>query len=261
MPPRRNNQLDLLTRMAPDPTALLSWLAPRVTDRMLYTTSELDYGHEAEKYLTYLTALRKACARGDDSLCKSCEVLEFAKWSDIEPGFPAWHRRDAHTIRTFACAVLLRAEAVGTENWIGASQENVARVVAGVIELGSEAESAALRYLSWHALRLTWYDHECVFVALAILLLAVRLRRDEHVLRGLCRWVYVEEQRCRGLEWRGRRGHDRWLLGLGSDIGSTHAIWAGAARRVLLESELAVPPDLRLALVRLGRRLQSQAAV
>jgi hypothetical protein len=260
MLPRSHTTPDFLKTLSPDPAVLLAWLAPRVNDRMLYTTSELDYGYEADKYLTYLTALRKACARGDDSLCKSCEVLELAKWSEIEPGFPAWYRRDAHTIRTFACAVLLRAEAVGTENWVGASQENVARVVAGVIELVSEGETAALRYLSWHALRLTWYAHECVFVALAILLLAVRLRRDEHILRGLCRWVYVEEQRCRGLEWRGRRLHDRWLLGLGSDIGSTHEIWAGSARRVLLESELAVPHDLRRALVRLGQRLQSPAA-
>jgi hypothetical protein len=129
------------------------------------------------------------------------EVLTLTRWSDPDHPYassfePGPSGQSGHQIRLFVCAVLLRAEAEPTNQYVDIDPEStLAQCLASARVLGTELSEAVAGFLTWRIPRMERNSEPLLF-ALGLLILAIRLRSGrfvESVLGAFAEWVLSEE--------------------------------------------------------------------
>ncbi|HET6762200.1 MAG TPA: hypothetical protein VFH27_00980 [Longimicrobiaceae bacterium] len=237
----------LLAAFPPDADAALRSLAAQVDDAMLREIAEADYGHGADETFERLIPLRAGCGYGDLLDFQVREVLDLMRWS--EPDHSDWKPggtgERGHLMRSFACALLLRA-AGEPANALYTDGENttLVQLVTSALTLGGTLLRRVACLITW---RLGMLDdgEDAPFFAFALLVLGTVLRReaaiDEPALAGAAEWLI-------GLEAAGRAAvhpcapgpEGSFLLGL-SYFDLRHSAWRALAHRLSGEAQ-AMPP-------------------
>jgi hypothetical protein len=239
---------------------LLDLVRQRLDDAMLREIAEADYGADVD---AHLEALRRICDQGEIPAPMNWqprEVLELTRWS--EPDQPDAKGNctgtRGHTIRAFACAVLLRAAAEpANDNFFDGENQTLAQLVASALVLGEDVQEATLRFLVWRVAKLQ-PGEERPFFAFAILLLATLLdgqRMTESRLARLAEWVASEEAREREhLAAFLPPNGEQWLLGL-TFFSQQHDVWRRLARRLVAEASKLQSSEVRDQLTVLALRV------
>jgi hypothetical protein len=232
--PTPDNPDTLLALVDPSADALLDVLWRRVDDALLREIAAADYGQETDKHLRELLAIRDNGAVPAPQDWYPKEVLDLTRWS--EPSGPQEKRR--HLKRVFACAVLLRAaaEPANADGNFFCEADTLAHLLDSALVLGDEVQRATLRFLAWRVQELAAREPDRAFFALAVALLAVRLRGGP-----------ISE------DWLGRLGW--WVLGQaeqdgpGSPMfvyaGLKYGAWQALARRMREEVDSLPPGETR----------------
>lgn len=190
----------LLAAFPASATLLLELVQHEVDDGMLRDIARADYGCGADEAFAGLLPIRDTGILAANFY--PSEVLELIRWHDPEgprqpPYKPGLTGRRGQLTRLFACAVLLRASALPESRYedIG-NDSTIAICVSTAGILGDELSEAAARFLTWR-LSQSVPRSDRVFVALALLVLAVRLRTGrfaEPALGQIADWVFASDE-------------------------------------------------------------------
>jgi hypothetical protein len=191
---------ELLTVFPPSGQLLLDVTRREIDDEMLDDIARADYGMDADLHLAALQPIR------DDGVIPRAmewhprEVLELIRWSEpenaeLQPGAAG---RRGHLMRTFACAVLLRADADREVDT--AVEATLAHCLSGTKVLGQGISEAAGSFLTWRIP--TMASGERWLFSLGLLILAMRFRNDQitdRILGDAAEWFLAEEG-----DWKGK---------------------------------------------------------
>lgn len=196
----------VLTEVFPPSAELLLDCARRQTDdEMLGVIAEADYGWRAEEAMAELRPIRDQGIVPCPLPWTLSEVLSLTQFSNPEmpnapPFQPGPTGRRGHQTRLFACAVLLRAEAVTPESEFGPEIDSaLAQCLASAKVLNEELSEAAACFLTWRMSQEVRAD-DSLLVTLGLLILATRLRAgrfEEPSLGVIAEWVLVQESLAR----------------------------------------------------------------
>jgi hypothetical protein len=225
---------DLLARLEPDPELLLALLAEQLDDSLLDEIADGDYGEDFEQHRAALRAIRDELRVPIPMGFVPAEVLALERWSD--PDDPQWRTSDAvarrgHVKRAFSCTVLIAAGGgLANPHDLDCGTDTLAHLVASLKVLGGPESAAGLRFVAWRFASLGTEVEERPFYLLAILLLALDVRRDlaPRELAALVDAVMEEEAEVRSGGWAYPGAeNDEWLLGL--VYGQRHEVWRALA--------------------------------
>jgi hypothetical protein len=195
----------LIVAFPPSADLLLDRARRHTDDAMLRWIARADYGIMADQMMADLRAIRDNGIVLAPMHWQLGEVLELTRWCNPEaphppPFEPGPTGRRGHQTRLFACAVLLRAEAESDIRREHVEDSTLAQCLVSAKVLGDEISDAAARFLTWRMSQMEECSESALFLCLALLILAVRLRPgqiDDRVLANLAEWVLAEELRYR----------------------------------------------------------------
>ena len=250
----------LLGKLDADDGELLAQLAAQLDDSMLDEIAGADRGDGAAAHRAALLIIRDQLRIPAPLQWEPQEVLELTRWSD--PDDPRWRDSDAaarrgHVIRAFCCTALIRAGA-DPENPYGFDNEpdTLAQLVASLGVLGAPQQLAGLRFLAWRLARLGVEVEERPFYFLAILILALEVRRDlsPREIADLVAALVVEEEAVRSGGWAfpPARSSD-WLLGLLH--GQRKDVWRALGNKLPGLAQRIDDEDVRRSVVGIAERL------
>ncbi len=191
----------------PAPDRLLDQARLEVDDDMLGVIARADYGMNADEVMPELRAIRDRGVLPTSMSFALGEVLSLTRYSQPEPSTSpgSGHRSPAtrgHSIRRFACAVLLRMDAEPAFAGWDAADATLARCLASVAILGDSSGDSLARFLTWRIPRPGPEAGPMAWLApLGLLTLATRLRRSrltEPDLGLVAGWVLAREAADRG---------------------------------------------------------------
>jgi len=261
----RQQQQALLSPLLRFRQPLLTLLAPLITDEMLRTIADADYGMNID---AHLAALRRIHA-GEiwaPLAWEPREVLELVRWSEPNDPNSHWNPKmmghTGHLQRAFACTALLLTAALPENRTLllGGENATIIQLIASLLILDESMQRAGARLLSTRMIELDLEDEERPFFALGILLLAAALPdREATHLADLAAWVLAEEARiCDKLTcfapWQ--QLSDQWLLGL-TNFNTCHDRWQTLTVRLLGDLLPTLPPYLSPPLQTIVERMQS----
>jgi hypothetical protein len=195
----------LIAAFPPSADLLLDRARRRIDDTMLMEIARADYGHMAVEMLAELRPIRDKGIMPAPIHGQLREVLSLTRWCNPEapsapPFEPGPSGQRGHQIRLFVCAVLLRAAAEPTNQYLDYAEDStLAQCLASARVLGIEMSEAAAGFLTWRIPRMENCSDPLLF-ALGLLILATRLRSGriaDPVLGSLAKWVLAEEERYR----------------------------------------------------------------
>jgi hypothetical protein len=191
---------ELLTVFPPSGQMLLDMTRRQVDDDVLDEIARADYGMDADLHLAALQPIRDDGVIPRPMEWHPREVLELIRWSEperaeLQPGAAG---RRGHLMRTFACAVLLRADSDGEVDT--AVEATLAHCLSGAKVLGQGISEAAGSFLTWRIP--TMASTERWLFALGLMIVAMRFRNGpvtDHILGDTAEWFLGEEG-----DWRGK---------------------------------------------------------
>jgi len=256
---------DLLQRLDPSETALLDWLVPHLDDSHLREIAALDGGGMAAEFYQALKPIYERQPLPVPLTWMPRAVLELGRWSRPEApqkyiARPYSKGTQGHLIRTFCCAVLLRAaDDPETQGRLAYESDTLILLVDSVLRFGEEASESALRFLCWRVLRLSEDFEEFPFFLMALLLLYVALYQrgqNSSGLNLLIDGVLAEETRARARLAYILDAYDseEWLLGL-SGLSSCNEDWRILAQALLLDPVKGFPRPIAAKLRDIVKRL------
>lgn len=261
----RQQQQALLTPLLRFQQPLLTLLAPLITDEMLRTIADADYGMNID---AHLAALRRIHA-GEiwaPLAWEPREVLELVRWSEPDDPNSHWNPKmmgqTGHRQRSFACTALLLAAALPENRplLLGGENATIIQLIASLLTLDETMQRAGARLLSARMIDLDLEADDRPFFALGILLLAATLPdREPAHLADLAAWVLAEETRSRDkltcfAPWQ--QLSDQWLLGL-TNFNTCHDRWQTLTVRLLGDTIASLPSSRTTPLQTIVERMQS----
>lgn len=126
MPKNTTIPIELLNNLNPNKSALLQAIIPKMTEDMLWSIAQADYGFEADYYMQELKKIQKFQVPPKKIEFILKEVLELTRWGDAKTAQEHWKR-------LFACTNLLMM-AYDTER-IGENQ-TLANLLDSVLFIG-----------------------------------------------------------------------------------------------------------------------------
>lgn len=261
----RQQQQALLLPLLRSRQPLLSLLTPLITDEMLRTIAQADYGMNFD---AHLAALRRIHA-GEiwaPLAWEPREVLELVRWSEPDDPNSHWNPKmmgqTGHLQRAFACTALLLAAALPENRplLLGGENATIIQLIASLLTLGEAMQRAGARLLSERMMAFDLEADDRPFFALGILLLAATLPdREPAHLADLAAWVLAEEARSRDkltcfALWQ--QLSDQWLLGL-TNFNTCHDRWQTLTVRLLGDLLPTLPLSLSPPLQTIVERMQS----
>lgn len=251
---------EILDRLKPSDDAMLRWVAPRITDAMLRTIAEADYGYDAEKNFEALKPIRDYLEVPTPLDWNPREVLDLTRW--LEPDSPECPPGQAsapgHLMRAFAAAALLRALADGDGQ---GDNQSIAQLVGSARVLDPEACMAARRFLAWCVKQGVQNAQERPFYFLALLLLSLQLSDlSPEDINTLASCVIEEEasieEDARMDQARRKR---KWLFGI-SIFNIKKDTWLRMIDELIVQRREHLPPECRDILLDIANRAGLKSA-
>jgi hypothetical protein len=196
---------ELLAAFPPSANRLLDVARRSMDDWMLREISWADYGMDAEEHFQALRPIRDTGVIPVPLVSPPLEVLCLIRWDDPESltVTPGMAGERGHQIRTFACAVLLRAAAaLGGESGDDMEGYMLGMCLESAKVLGNHWSEATARFLTWQIPRMGRSRDRLAFI-FVLLVLATRLRSGriaDHTLGDTAEWFLTEEEALSRLE-------------------------------------------------------------
>jgi len=214
----------------PNADKLLRLISENIDDSMLLEIAEADYGYDYEKHLVALKEIRDIAKIPMPIEWHPQEVLELIRWS--MPDDPEWKPGSTgmrgYFMRAFCCAALLRAQGEPVNYELMPSMNDSLVILLDSIEkLGNEYEEATLEFLVWFLGRFNQDDEEYPFILLALLYLALKVRKElapsvyQEFIDDLLELEELARKKVGSIdtEWS-----NQWLLGL-TFFDLRHTLW------------------------------------
>lgn len=250
----------LIEKLNPDPDVLMIELSKLVDDSMLAEIANADYSAGFEESLAELYKIRDRAEGLVPMQYYPREVLHLTRWSEPDSFDMVDSRIRGHTIRAFACAALLRADAE-PPNWDYCFSENdtLAQLLASLPYLERVDQNVALRFLAWRVQRLPLaIEHiEDAFFLLALLILALRTGASlsNAELAELIAWLFdaeLDEHTAPDNRWA--TGDSQWLLGL-TMFDQEHNVWVSLGTEIANIAAGQTDTGIRQSLLDIAARL------
>jgi hypothetical protein len=227
-------------RFPDDQRAAVDHLSGLIDESMLREIAEADYGRGTEEHLAALLAIWQGAPLGEMHHWFPMEVLELIRWS--KPEDPDWAPGAVglrgHTMRAFACAVLL-----ATPNF-EPDKDTLIQLVDSALLLGGRTPTAVIAFLTWRLAALgTSSDRPFFVLALVAMLTLQDPAMTLSDQTDLVQWFAAEEQEERTYHesFHENYRHAPWLFGL-SGQGLRDDRWWNLILRL---AEQNAPPPLR----------------
>ena len=222
-----------LEGLTPDPDALLNEISPHISDDVLHFIAHADYGYDADENFHKLKQIRDGGAIAQPLPWSPREVLELTRWSN--PAGKDWlqqpdgiDRPTGHLAVVFSCAVLMRAYGdAKTREYCDGYNQTLIQLLGNLEHADFDTARANISFLVWLIAQLEAETDERVFVAVALLFLAVKYEAklsDEQLL-AFSRWIIGQEKKVVEF-WDGGIGdqHYHWLLRM-THFNAHHKKW------------------------------------
>lgn len=157
-----------------DSQPLVQLALQHVDDRMLQAMAALDYGQDTDAHLAALRGIMRGVLPIPLEWVPK-EVLELTR--NTEP-----KDESGHWQRVFACLNLLRAQEPPHHEHFLAEEATILRLTTSALSIGPDCGRAARSFLVWCLQRLPRADWLDPYLAIAILLLSVRLENPKDSL-------------------------------------------------------------------------------
>lgn len=153
--------------MTPDSEPLLNLVLQHVDDSMLQAMAAADYGQDTDAHLAALRGITRGVLPIPLEWVPR-EVLELTR--NTKPNDDR-----GHWLRVFACMNLLRAQEPPHHEQFLAEEATILRLTSSALALGPDCGRAARSFFAWCLQRQPRADWLDPYLAIAILLLSVRL--------------------------------------------------------------------------------------
>jgi len=228
MPKNTTIPIELLNNLKPNKSALLQAIIPKMTEDMLWSIAQADYGQEADYCMKELKKICKTQAPPKKIEFSLKEVLELTKWRDAKTDKEHWKR-------LFACTNLLMM-AYDTE-LIGENQ-TLANLLDSVLFLDEKLIQATIQLIAWRLLEdANFYAEETPFFIYALLYLMLYQKQPTSKIKTLFQWLNEAETKERKMHIQNWGvGNIPFLLGITSyDL--RHLVWKELTKQLIPKLE------------------------
>ncbi|MEM8525426.1 MAG: hypothetical protein AAGG68_12370 [Bacteroidota bacterium] len=234
MPNEVMTPIELLTELKPNKSALLQAVIPKMTQDMLWSIAQADYGHEADYCMQELQKINKTQVLPKKIKFMLKEVLELTRWSDAQTEKEHWKR-------LFACTNLLM---IAHDTELMGENQTLANLLDSVLFLDKKLIQPAVQLITWRLLEdennTDFYAEETPFFIYALLYLMLHQKQSASKIKTLFQWLNEAEAKEREIQvWS-----PTFLLGI-TNYGQRYLVWKELTRQLITEAEYLEDLELK----------------
>ncbi|MEL6720661.1 MAG: hypothetical protein AAFP82_18295 [Bacteroidota bacterium] len=218
--------IKLLKHLKPNKFALLQAIIPKMTEDMLWSIAEADYGHKADYCIQELKKICKNQAPPRKIEFALKEVLELTKWRDAKTDKEHW-------TRLFTCTNLLM---MAHDTELMGENSILASLLESVLVLDERLIQSAIQLIAWRLLadedNSDFYAEETPFFIYALLYLMLYQKQPTSKIKTLFQWLNEAEAKEREVQvWS-----TTFLLGI-TVYDQRHLVWKALTQKLIPKTE------------------------